>query len=66
MAKEVEVSCNFVAKQLVCKLPNGTMDMMLKIRTKTGEHTFREDAYTQSLKYCMWNNQQRLFQSLKK
>ena len=42
------------------------MDVLLKVCTKTGEHTFREDVYTCSLKYRMWNNQLRPFRSLKK
>ena len=66
MAKEMEVSCNFVGKQLVCMLPNQMMDVLLKVHTKTGEHTFREDVFTCSLKYRMWNNQLRPFSSLKK
>ena len=66
MAKEMEVSCDFVGKQLVCTWPNQMMDMLLKVCTKTGEHTFREDVYTCSLKYRMWNNQLRPFRSLKK
>ena len=66
MAKEIDVSCDFIEKWLVCKLPNQTMDVLLKIRMKTGEHVFREDVYTHSLKYRMWNNQLRPFHSLKK
>ena len=31
-----------------------------------GEHTFREDIYTRTLKYRRWNNKLRLFRSLKK
>ena len=42
MAKEMNVTCH---------LPGQTMDLLLKIRTKTGEHTFREDVYTHNLKY---------------
>ena len=42
------------------------MDVLLKVHTKTGEHTFREDVYTCSLKYRRWNNQLRPFRSLKK
>ena len=34
------------------------------VNTKTGEHIFREDVYTHSLKYTMWNNQLRPFRSL--
>ena len=66
MAKEMEVTHDFVRKQLICTLPNQTMDVVLKVRTKTGEHTFREDVYTRSLKYRRWNNQLRPFRLLKK
>ena len=66
MAKEMEVSCDFIEKQLVCMLPNQMMDILLTVCMKTGEHTFREDVYTHSLKYRMQNNQLRPFRSLKK
>ena len=66
MAKEMDVSCNFIEKQLVCMLPNQMMDVLLKVCTKTGEHTFWEDVYTCTLKYRRWNNQLRPFRSLKK
>ena len=66
MAKKMNVTCDFIEKQLVCKLPEKTMDVLLKIRTKTGEHTFQEDVYMHTLKYCRWNNQLRPFRSLKK
>ena len=52
----MNVTCDFVEKWLVCDLPEQTMDVLLKIRTKTGEHTFREDVYTPTLKYHRWNN----------
>ena len=42
------------------------MDVVLKVRTKVGEHTFREDVYTHTLKYCRWNNQLKPFRSLKR
>ena len=42
------------------------MDVLLKVRTRSGEHTFREDIYTRTLKYRRWNNQLRLFCSLKR
>ena len=50
----------------MCELPEHTMDVLLKIRMKTGEHTFREDVYTCTLKYHRWNNQLRPFRSLEK
>ena len=66
MAKEMEVTCDFVKKQLICTLPNQTMDVVLKVRTKTGEHTFKEDVYTCTLKYHRSNNQPKPFRSLKR
>ena len=42
------------------------MDVLLKVRTKSGEHTFREDVYTRTLKYRRWNNELRSFRSLKR
>ena len=66
MAKEMNVSCDFVEHQLNCMLPANTMDILLKVRTKSGEHTFREDIYTRTLKYRKWNNELRPFRSLKR
>ena len=66
MAKEMKVSCNFIVHKLNCILPDNTMDILLKVRTKSGEHTFREDVYTRTLKYKRWNNELRPFRSLKK
>ena len=62
----MEVSCDFVGKQLVGMLPNQIMDMLLKVHTKTGEHTFRQDVYICSLIIECENNQLRPFRSLKK
>ena len=66
MAKEMNMSCDFVEHQLNCKLPANTMDVLLKVRMKSGEHTFREDVYTRTLKYRRWNNELRPFHSLKR
>ena len=66
MAKEMNVSCDFVEHQLNCVLPANTMDVLLKVRMKSGEHTFREDVYTRTLKYRRWNNELRPFCSLKR
>ena len=65
MAKEMNVSCDFVERKLECILPENTIDVLLKVRTRSGEHTFREDVYTRTLKYRRWNNQLRPFRSLK-
>ena len=66
MAKQMNVSCDFPTSQLTCELPEHMMDMMLKVRMRTGEHTFREDMYMHTLKYRRWNNKLRPFQSLKR
>ena len=65
MAKEMNVRCNFLEINLMCVLPEHTMDILLKVRTRLGEHTFQEDVYTRTLKYQRWN-ELRPFCSLKK
>ena len=66
MAKEIRVTCDFIEHSLNCVLPESTMDVLLKVQTRLGEHTFREDIYTRTLKYRRWNNELRPFCSLKK
>ena len=57
MTKEMNVQCDFLKNSLTCVLKEHMMDMMLKVRTRSGEHTFREDVYTRTLKYRRWNNE---------
>ena len=66
MAKEMSVTCNFIEHNLNCILPENTMDVLLKVQTRLGDHTFREDIYTRTLKYRRWNNELRPFHSIKK
>ena len=66
MAKEMNVHSNFLESSSTCVLLEHTMDMLLKVRTRSGEHTFREDIYTRTLKYRRWNNELWPFCSLKK
>ena len=40
MAKEMNIKCDFIEKNLMCVLPDHTMDVLLKVRTRSGEHTF--------------------------
>ena len=42
------------------------MDVLLKVKMKTGEHTFCEDIYIHTSKYCRWNNELKPFRSLKR
>ena len=46
----MNVHCDFLANCLTCELPLHLMDMMLKVRVRMGEHTFREDMYMHTLK----------------
>ena len=62
----MNVQCNFLKNRLTCVLPEHTMDVMLKGRTRSGEHMFREDVYTRTLKYRRWNNELQPFCSLRK
>ena len=57
MAKEMNVSCDFIEHKLNCISPENTMDILLKVQTRSGEHTFREDIYMRTLKYRRWNNE---------
>ena len=66
MAKEMNMRYSFLENNLTCVLPEHTMDVLLKVRTRLGEHTFWEDVYTRTLKYRRWNNELRPFHSLKK
>ena len=66
MTKEMSISCDFIEHNLNCMLPENTIDVLLKVQTRSGEHTFREDIYTRTLKYRKWNNKLRPFRSLKK
>ena len=51
MAKEMNVTSDILEHKLTCVLPKNTINVLLKVRTRSGEHTFREDIYTRTLKY---------------
>ena len=36
MAKEISVTCDFIEHNLNCKLPENTMDLLLKVQTRSG------------------------------
>ena len=66
MAKEMNVYCDFLKNSSTCVLPKHMMDVMLKVRTRSGKHMFREDVYTRTLKYRRCNSELWPFRSLKK
>ena len=46
MAKEMNVSCDFIEKKLECVLPDNTMDVLLKVQTRSGgAHIQRRHLY---------------------
>ena len=57
MAKGMNVHCNFLENNLTCVLLEHTMDVLLKVQARSGEHTFQEEVYTRTLKYRRWNNE---------
>ena len=57
----MNVKCDFIENNLTCVQPEHTMDVLLKVRTRSGEHMFSEDIYTRTLKYGRWNNKLRPF-----
>ena len=61
MTKEMNVNCDFLANHLTCELTEHTMDVMLKVWMRMGEHMFREDVYMHTLKYRRCNNELRPF-----
>ena len=48
MAKEMNVSCDFIEHKLNCLLPENPMDVLLKVQTRSEERTFRK-MFTQEL-----------------
>ena len=62
----MNIYCDFQKNSLTCVLLEHTMDVMLKVRTGSGEYTLREDVYTRTLKYRRWNNELWPLRSLKK
>ena len=60
----MNVYCHFPKNSLTCVLLEHMLDVMLKVRTRSGKHMFREDMYTRTLKYRRWNNELQPFCSL--
>ena len=66
MSKELVMSCDFPTKQLLCELPTNTMDVVLKICMRLGEHTFWEDLNSRMMKYQRWCDTTKSFRGLKR
>ena len=54
MARLLNSGCNFENGFFSCNLPEDTVLLILKVKTKTGNHTLVEDTEKQTEKFCPW------------
>ena len=66
MACKLLMQCNLVFGILNCKLPEDTIDVVLKVHTLRRIHTFRRDRTTQIIKCSPWEAKVQPYPSLKK
>ena len=57
MARSLNSQCDFKNKIFTCDLPEDTVLLILKVKTKTGNHTLVEDTEKQTEKFCPWKKQ---------
>ena len=66
MAFILKPKCSFSWGYFQCKLPEGMVDVEVKIRTMRGIHTFQRDCTTQIISCKPWSPQQHPYPSLAK
>ena len=54
MARLLNFRCNFENGFFTCNLPEDTVLLILKVKTKTGNHTLVEDTEKQTEKFWPW------------
>ena len=54
MARSLNSQCNFENRFFSCDLPEDAVLLILKVKTKTGNHTLVEDTEKQTEKFCPW------------
>ena len=54
MARLLNSQCDFENGFFSCDLPEDTVLLILKVKTKTGNHTLVEDTEKQTEKFCPW------------
>ena len=54
MARSLNSQCDFENGFFSCDLPEDTVLLILKVKTKTGNHTLVEDTERQTEKFCPW------------
>ena len=57
MARLLNSRCDFKNGFFTCNLPEDTVLLILKVKTKTGNHTLVEDTEKQTEKFCPWKKQ---------
>ena len=57
MARSLNSRCNFENGFFSCNLPEDAVLLVLKVKTKTGNHTLVEDTEKQTEKFCPWKKQ---------
>ena len=59
MARLLNSQCNFENGFFTCNLPEDSVLLILKVKTKTGKHTLVEDSEKWTEKFHTWKNQVR-------
>ena len=54
MARSLNSRCNFENGFFSCNLPKDTVLLILKVKTKTRNHTLVEDMEKQTERFCLW------------
>ena len=54
MARSLNSRCDFENGFFMCDLPEDEVLLVLKVKTKTGNHTLVEDTEKQMEKFCPW------------
>ena len=54
MARSLNFRCDFENGFFTCDLPEDTMLLVVKVKTKTGNHTLVEDTEKQTEKFRLW------------
>ena len=56
--KMLNATCDFDG-HLLCRMPEDTLEVEIKVKTKWGKHTMFQDTYTWTEKFCSWDRADR-------
>ena len=54
MARSLNLKCNFDNGFFTCNLPEDAVHLVVKVKTKTGNHTLVEDTEKQTENFRLW------------